>query len=152
MKLLRLFRSRRPKRTVAYHVNGRIVIATIQKTTAGLGLENDPQIVIAPFEAVEVARTLRRALEASTRVIEHPAQNEWKGTFQPMAKAAGVRSWKAFVEKAKGVAIDEIDGSVRITPYLSLGSKEGFKEALDERVTTPDLKAATNRLLQHFRV
>jgi hypothetical protein len=152
LKFFQLFRSGKPKHAVAYHVNGRIVIATIQKTTAGLGLENDPQVATAPFDAGEIARLLRRALEASTRVLRHPAQDEWKGMFQPMAKASGVRSWKTFAEQAKGVAIEEVDGSIRITPYLSLGSKEGFKEVLDERVKVPDLNAATSGLLRHFQV
>ena len=152
MKLLQLFRGKKAKQAVVYHINDRLVIATVQKTTAGVGLENDPRVVKAPFDADEIAREVRRALDTSARVLKHPEQDEWKGMFQPMTKAAGVRSWKAFAEKAKGVAIDETDGAIRITPYLSLGSKEGFKEAPDERVAVRDLDAATTTLLQRFQI
>jgi hypothetical protein len=69
-----------------------------------------------------------------------------------MAKAAGVRSWKAFAESAKGAAVDEVDGSVRITPYCALGAKEGFKEVLDQRVEVADFRQATAKLLDHFQI
>ena len=71
--------------------------------------------------------------------------------FQPRANAANVRSWKSFAEKAKGIAIDEVDGTVRMTPYVSLGSKDGFKELIDERTEVSDLNGAVAQLLRQFQ-
>jgi hypothetical protein len=151
VKLFRLFKSSKEKNAVIYAVNGRIVVATVQKTTAGVGLENDPQPIDPPFAPEDIALKLGKALESSAHVVPHPAQSEWKGSFEPMARAAGVRSWKAFAASAELVSVREAGGSYSITPWKNLGARDGFEPIPDQQLTlSGDLKSVAENILERL--
>jgi len=136
------------KSVAAYRVNGILVVAPVVRTTSGHGLEINPQNLGAcpDREAVEAAIT--SAFAQSGRIVPHPAQSEWKGSFDPFLKAAGVRSFKAFMSTAQSLTIDEEDGALAVTPSRNLGAKEGFEPVVADRQALPDLSAAARAVLE----
>ena len=103
----------------------------------GLGLEVDP-VAITDLAATEViASAIGMALSNSDRIVPHPAQDQWKGFFKPFHVAAGVRSHKAFMQVAKRVNIELIDGKLRLTPDRNLGAKRGFEPVPEAAVDLP---------------
>ena len=111
---------------VAYRANGRLIIAPIVQTTIGLGVEVDPHCLPAPVDHDALANALAGALARSDRVVPHPLQGEWKGLFQPFLRAAGVRSYRAFMADAQRVGI-ALDGQqLTLEPQRNLGPREGF--------------------------
>lgn len=136
------------KSAVAYCANGTVVIAPVVRTTAGLGLEVDPQRLGATPSQADVAAALSQTLSQSQRVIAHPTQQEWKGFFQPFLSAAGVRSLKAFMATARSVGVEERDGTFVITPCRNLGAKEGFEPISSQAVAVPDIETAAKIALE----
>jgi len=126
------------KSAVAYRANGTVIIAPVIRTTTGLGLEVDPEILGAAPNEERVANALAHALVQSDRVVPHPPQDEWKGFFQPFLKATGVRSHKAFMDGAQRVSIRLVENQLKITPQRNLGSKEGFEPIPDQAVLVPE--------------
>lgn len=122
------------KSAVAYRTNGTLVLAPVVRTTTGLGLEVDPKCLGATPDEAIVAQALAQALTQSDRIVPHPAQQEWKGFFQPFLEASGVRSHKAFMANAQRVSIRLIDDRLKLTPQRNLGSKEGFEPIPDQAV------------------
>lgn len=135
---------------VAYLANGDLIIAPVVRTTTGLGLEVEPKALGRSPEEVDIADKLAEALADSARVVPHPAQNEWKGFTEPFQKAAGVRSYKAFMKNAQRVSIRAIGSELKLTPQRNLGTREGFDSVLDQVafVSRGDLKAAAATLLR----
>lgn len=130
------------KSAVAYRANGKIVIAPIVRTTSGLSLEIDPIGLGSDPDLGAIVDALAQALIQSDRVVRHPAQHEWKGSFDPFLKAAGVRSLKAFMAAARSVSLEESDWAFVLTPYRNLDPKEGFEPLPNEAATLPDLERA----------
>ncbi len=131
-----------------YRVNGTLVVAPMVRTTSGLGLEIDPRTLGAAPNRETVEAALGSALAQSGRIVPHPAQDEWKGYFDPFLKAAGVRSFKSFMATAQSLHIDEMDGAWAVTPNRNLGAKEGFEPIDAERKTVADLSAAAKAVLE----
>lgn len=93
----------------------------------GLALEIEPKALGKSPALHCVAAVLSRALAQSDRVVPHPTQHEWKGSFAPFLKAAGVRSYRAFMDDARSVEIGVVDDELSLTPHRNLGSKGGFE-------------------------
>ncbi|RST30115.1 hypothetical protein HMF7854_04215 [Sphingomonas ginkgonis] len=136
------------KSVAVYRVNGTVVVAPMVRTTSGLGLEVDPCTLGASPEREAVEAALRSALAQSGRIVPHPSQHEWKGSFDPFLKAAGVRSLTAFMATAQSLHVDEEAGAVVVTPNRNLGAKEGFEPVLTDRQTLPNLSAAASAVLE----
>lgn len=136
------------KSVAVYRVNGKLVVAPMVRTTSGLGLEVDPLSLGASPDRKAVEAAIAAALAQSGRVVPHPAQSEWKGSFDPFLKAAGVRSLKAFMATAQSLCIDEKEGALTITPNRNLGAKEGFEPLDADRKTLPDLSATAQTVLE----
>lgn len=120
---------------VVYFVNSKIIVASLVRTTAGVGLEVDP--VLSSPQADELIPSVLRALEKSAIVVEHPAQNEWNGFFKPFLNAASVRSYKAFMADAKQVSIELIGDQLKIVPERNRGATEGFEPVPDDAILIP---------------
>jgi hypothetical protein len=138
------------KSAVAYRTNGTVVIGSAVRTTMGVALEVEPAVLGASPTEESTARALSHALAQSDRVVPHPAQQQWKGLFQPFLEATGVQNLKAFMAGAQQVSIDASAGQLRLTPMRNLGSKEGFEELLDQAVLLPsdDWSSAAATLLR----
>lgn len=138
---------------VAYSVNENVLIAPVVRTTMGVGLEIEPANIGPAPDEESIARALSHALAQSGRIVPHPAQQDWKGSFQPFLDAAGVRSRKAFRTTAKQVSIEAVADQLKLTPTRNLGGRDGFEELPDQAVLlrADDLKAAAAELLQMLR-
>ena len=117
-----------------YRVNGKLIVAPIIRTTTGLGLEVDPEVIDLEFGPNALADSIKKALLASDRVVPHPAQDRWKGFFEPFQNAAGVRSYKAFMKDAECVSVRTTNDGLKLTPQRNLGSKAGFEPVSDKVV------------------
>lgn len=135
------------KSVAAYLVNGRVLIAPSVRTTSGVGLEIGPQNLATSPDLKEVEVGLATAFGRSEWIVPHPVQSEWKGSFDPFLKAAGVRSLKAFMATAQLIYVDEKDGEWIVTPHRNLGAKEGFEPIEEDRQRLPDLSAVANAVL-----
>lgn len=116
----------------------------------GVGLEVEPAVLGAAPNEESTARALSHALAQSDRVVPHPAQQEWKGFFQPFLEATGVRSQKAFMAGAQQVSIEAIADHLKLTPMRNLGSNGGFEELVNQAVLLPanDWNGAAATLLR----
>lgn len=131
---------------VVYLVNGRLVIGSNRRTTAGFHLSVEPREMQAHATAEDVRNVLSSALDASLPVAATPT--DWKGQFDPFLAAAGVRSYKAFMSSARSVGVDEADGEFTVTPYLNLGAKDGFGPIPCDASKLPDVGAAARAVLE----
>lgn len=136
------------KSVAIYRVNGKLVVAPMVRTTSGLGLEVDPLSLGASPDRKAVEAAIAAALAQSGRVVPHPAQSEWKGSFAPFLEAAGVRSFRAFMATAQSVSITEKDGALAVTPNRNLGAREGFEPIDADSETLADLSAAAQTVLE----
>lgn len=124
---------------VAYLARGKLILAPVIRTSTGLGLEVDP-VVVGDVTAIgDIARAIGEALASSTRVVPHPAQDQWRGFFEPFQIAVGVRSHKAFMKDARRISIRASGDHLKLTPQRNLGSKGGFEPIPEDAVVLPSL-------------
>lgn len=135
-----------PRSAVVYRVNGKVVVGTTVLARSGFGLDVDPQDLGTEPDLGSIAAALARALSQSGRVVPDPAPHEWKGRFAPFLKAAGVRSFRAFMATARLVTVDEQDGTFTVTPSRNLGTKGGFEGVPSEVQVLPDLDSAARTI------
>ena len=136
---------------VVYSVNERFVVASSPRTNAGIRLHVNP--VALPIDAAPelIAQQLQLALQQSESTVPHLAQSEWKGSFDPFLRAAGVRSFRAFMASASLVEVDQNANRVTVTPTRNMGPKKGFESMESEAEAyvgnMDDLAAAVLRKL-----
>jgi len=123
---------------VVYAIGSKLIVASSSKTTMGVGLHVDPVVLSLDSSMGDVEVQLAESLRASDRILAHPAQSEWKGSFDPFLKAAGVRSFRSFMQNARMLMVDQDENGVTITPTRNLGAKGGFEELLNEQVALPN--------------
>jgi hypothetical protein len=111
------------KHASAYLRNGQIFLNPISRTTKGFLIACDP-IVISSEDDAELGRNVLLALSQSTINVPHP--ESWVGRSSAVAKAAGVRSYEAFANLAKCVAIAQNDEEVVLTPTKNGGPGRRF--------------------------
>ena len=111
--------------------------------------------IVLPVDASgdRIRAQLSDSLRDSERVLPHPAQSEWKGLFDPFLKAAGVRSFRSFMQAASMLMVEQNDTGMAITPMRNAGPRGGFQEILEERMMLPnDEQAAAEAVLRILRV
>ena len=136
---------------VVYAVNGRIVIAANPKTTTGLRLHMDPTVLPMKVTAEFLALQLQVKLQRSDHILPHPVQSEWKGSFNLFLKAAGVRSFRAFMTLARLIEVDQNDQEITVTPTRNCGPKEGFEAVQAEAESfSGDMRAVAETVLRHL--
>ncbi len=133
---------------VSYRVKDKLIIGYLVRTSMGLGLEVDPRPLMMTTSNDDVAMAIGEALKASEKVIAHPTRDQWKGLFQPFIRAAGVRSFKAFMTDAIRVGIDRYDAQLKLEPHRNLGPKMGFEPIPSDVIVLPagDLVGAVSEL------
>ena len=129
---------------VTYRVRDKLIVGSVVRTSMGVGVEVNPRRLSIKSQAEEIAAAIDCALEGAGGVITHPAQDQWKGLFKPFLQAAGVRSYKAFMEEAISVEITRRGELLELNPQRNLGGNGGFAPIRSETVVLPasDLMAA----------
>ncbi|MBX9792283.1 MAG: hypothetical protein K2Y37_25570 [Pirellulales bacterium] len=69
---------------------------------------------------------MHEALAASRTGIPHPT--DWDAVEFPLPAMAGVRSWEQFAKRAKCVAVEDENGTLRIIPYKKKDHKGSFEQ------------------------
>lgn len=133
---------------VVYRINDRLIIGASRRTATGLRLEVEPRAVEADAELPRIVSALSSALDASTPAAVPPG--DWRGFFDPFLKAAGVRTFKAFMAAAQSVDVDEENGAFIVTPNRNLGPKDGFEPIRSRASKVPDLGSVANALLENL--
>lgn len=144
-KLLNLFRREPPacelsgsdeQHAGCYFVNGRLLIHAISRTTAGVGLAENP-VIVDESDNQQIGSAIMQALSSSRHDVPHTKTS----VFQPFLKAAGVRSYKAFMKDATLVDIEKRGSLFIIQRWNNEGPKEGFKPSPEEptKLTEPTI-------------
>lgn len=90
----------------------------------GVWIGDGPVVVIDGDNLGEFGEAVLKLLGESHEGIPHPTS--WKGSFDKMLKAAGVKSWRIFVKSAKCVEIEFSTNRVGFLPTKNGGAKDGY--------------------------
>ena len=92
-------RAREPHASI-YRREDRFIVCSNSRTTVGVWIVCDPFISL-PMDASneELGAAVLAALRQSKESVPHPEQSERRGELASLLKAAGVRSWKAFMNE-----------------------------------------------------
>ena len=119
----------RMKYASAYLRDGRVFLNPVSETTKGFLITYEP-LVVSGEDDVELGRKVIWVLSQSTVNVPHP--ESWGGRSNAMAKAAGFRSYEAFADLAKCVAIGQNDEGVILTPTKNGGPRKRFLHLKDK--------------------
>jgi hypothetical protein len=125
----------RIKRASVYRLEGRVLLCPASQTTAGIWIAGAP-VVAGASDPAELGRQLIDVLKASKTGVAHPAV--WTGQFDPVLRAAGVRSLAAFMQSAVGVDVAWSPAGIALTPCRNLGRTQGFEHDTDKATLLPD--------------
>jgi len=114
---------------------GRIIVHPYAITTAGLLILSEPYLRISSESSdEEYGVAVLRALKAAGLTVAHPAQDEWELVTKPFLQAAGISSWRTYMNGAVCCNIDQIDSYLVFTATENDG--KGFEkiEGEEERI------------------
>lgn len=118
------------KHASAYLRKDKIFLNPFSTTTKGFLIMGDP-LVLVDHNATELGGKVLSVLSHST--VDVPQPESWGGgPPEAMAKAAGVRSYEAFADLAKCVAISQDDHEVVFTPTRNGGRGKRFLHFEDQ--------------------
>jgi hypothetical protein len=129
------------KRGMLYQRGGVLYLHSSSKTSAGVWIAVAPYLSITSDDVEAKKEAVESVLSASKTDVPHP--KEWAGVFEPMLKAANVKSWSTFQKNAKCIELSSDGVKLRLVPNVNLGSKEGFKAKEDEAVEVAHLASAS---------
>lgn len=103
----------------------RLFIQPYHQTTDGVLIGAGPvEVLEQDVSDTDLGQALRVALNQSGRTVPHPA--DWGMIPQPLNKAAGAKSWSAFVKGTTSCEISDDGQTIKITPTRNAGSRVGF--------------------------
>jgi hypothetical protein len=112
------------------HVNvylrkGAILMHASSRTTDGVWILTGVCVKLpADTGDATVGAAVRARLAESQNGVPHP--KIWKGLFDPVLEAAGVKSWGVFVRGASSVSIHETSEGLSVQPMRNQGT-DGFR-------------------------
>ena len=116
-----------------------LVLHAQRRARAGFCIASPPVFRLpATSTAEEVGNGVRRALDAYQDDLPDPGS--WKDVRDQFLRATGYKSWKALETKAKSCWIEDVDGSISLTPLRNGGSRgdnAGFQPFGKESVLVP---------------
>jgi hypothetical protein len=132
----------------AYLRKGQFFLSPFSKTTTGLLVAWDP-LGVSSQEDPELGKKVLWVLLQSTAEVPHPETLGIRS--RAMAKAAGARSYEAFADLAKCVAIAQDDSDeVIFTPTRNGGRGERFLHLKTKIRCRPVEPEVTQALMQAF--
>jgi hypothetical protein len=116
------------------------MVDRVDTTTDGVPISTDDVAVFDLSVSDEIlGRALVDAIGRAQGGVRPLRTDEWQAALEPLLRAAGVSSWRAFVRGCRDVSVFSDVGVVRLVPSINLGSKEGF-EGLEDRQLTANVK------------
>ncbi|GAB4561699.1 MAG: hypothetical protein Tsb0020_09400 [Haliangiales bacterium] len=126
---------------------GRWIIGGWSQTVDGAWIQDDEYYVLdEPIGIDEVVKNLMAALSRSRLGIPHP--QDFTNHMAPLLNAAGVRSWRSYVNGTKSTTVKQVEEKITLTPMANHGPREGFSLLNDRMIevaapfTTPVLGQA----------
>jgi hypothetical protein len=120
-----------------FEYNGNLYFRPYSQTTAGVWIGTDSIMRLdtaAPNS--EIGRVVLLVIDKSQYAIPHPSV--WSEMDDdPLLKAAGVKSWSAFMKKAKCLAVDLENLTLRLIPRRNMGPREGYEPMPEQSVEIP---------------
>jgi hypothetical protein len=116
------------KRAAAYLRNGKIYLHPDSRTIKGFWIACEPIVVISETDKSLGEQVLQVLAKSSDNVPDPDSlatSDSWN-VIKKLVKAAGVRSYEAFADSAKCVAIRLDDADVVFTPTLNGGYRRRF--------------------------
>jgi hypothetical protein len=134
-----------------YIVGEKLIVPTSAKAEAGFGIEVEPVLVALLTDAASSSDAIAQTLERGNPLIPTP---DWKTAPSPVVlRHAGVKSWSAFLSKAKGWAVKKEPGSYLVAPLrkVRLGGRVGLQEDCERSAAVTghgDLSAVSAQIFQ----
>jgi hypothetical protein len=112
-----------------YLRSGRLILERVDVTTDGVPIGTDDLLVTSPdIPDAELGGRLLAIIDRAKQGVPHPTQDEWDSMLKPLLDAAGVPSWRTFMNGAKDLSVFQADGAIELFPTTNLGPKGGFGE------------------------
>jgi hypothetical protein len=112
-----------------------LILHALSRTTVGAWILSPPVLTTTQDGDEQIGRLILDALNGSRMGVAHPSH--WDGFFDPVLKAASVRSWSAFARSAKCVRIEFTTNRISFVPMRNLGAKDGFVELASKTHSRP---------------
>lgn len=97
----------------------RVIVPTTGKTEAGYYLDIEPVQVASLADNQAVAHALGETMRRGNPIVPTPLRKNFP--IPAVLRPAGVRSWSAFMKKARAWSIEQCDGSYTLVPQNSEG-------------------------------
>lgn len=132
------------KKCASLHLrDGRVFISASSRTKDGFWIDTGAIRIAESDDLDAVTEGTRSALNNSRHGVPTPSPGE--DLTGPMLAAAGVKSWRTFVSRAKVVDVCSSDGLAIITPYKKVTSNGNYEPQTEKsrtcRVASVDLGA-----------
>jgi hypothetical protein len=126
----------RARKATVNQRRGRIIVERVDTTVDGIPVGTDD---IAVFDESIAARELGQAVMGAVgrarASIPRIQRDEWAPRLQPLLRAAGVRSWRSFVDGCRDVSVFEVAEGLELMPSINHGAREGFEGLPEEAIT-----------------
>jgi hypothetical protein len=109
----------------------RLILERVDVTTDGVPIGTDDLLVVpSDIPAAELGTQLLGIMKRARQSVPHPSQDQWDSLLRPLLDAAGVSSWRTFMNGARDLSVFDDNGVIELLPSTNLGPKGGF--AVDE--------------------
>lgn len=122
------------KRVTVYQRRGQFLIHPSSRTTDGVWLLSLPCLAATEdTDDATLGELVDNLLSQSQENVPHPKQ--WGKVLQPLLKAAGATSWKAFISGTTCIEVELNADEVSVLPTENLGVAEGFQTICEQRLS-----------------
>jgi hypothetical protein len=134
-----------------YIAGEKLIVPTSAKAEAGFGIEVEPVFVALLADAACCSDAIAQTLERGNPSVPTP---NWKTAPSPVVlRHAGVKSWSAFLRKARGWVVKKQPGSFLVAPLrkVHLGGRAWLQEDREHGETITDhggVSAVSVRIFQ----
>jgi hypothetical protein len=118
----------RVRKATVYLRSKRLIIERVDVTTDGVPIGTDDlRLLSSDIPPAELGGELLAIVDRAQQMVRHPSQDQWDALLRPLLDAAGVGSWRAFMNGARDLSVFELDGVIELLPSINLGPKGGFE-------------------------
>ncbi len=115
---------------------GKWLVGSYSQTVDGVWIhQGEYEVLSTETDVAVVAEAILSALGRSRVGVPHP--QDWSGHTRPLLEAAGVPSWRAYVNGTKSISITQEGDSISLTPMINKGAREGFGFQNERTVVVP---------------
>jgi hypothetical protein len=115
------------RKATVYRRAGLVLVNRVDTTTEGIPVSTD-QVLTFGLDASPdlVGQGLLDVVRQARSHIPPLSRSEWVTGFDPVLRAAGVRSWRAFIRGCRDLSVFDEGDELRLVPSVNKGAREGF--------------------------